>query len=105
MSKMKEMLEALETIRVTAQGIIDEVECIRGMLSASDEPVKAETEPAKPEKTYTLAEVRAALAQKSTAGYRKEVKALIAAHGAEKLTDINPAEYAVIMKEAEAIGE
>ena len=55
-------------------------------------------------KPASLADVRAMLAEKSRAGFTAEVRALILAHGADKLSGIDPSEYAAVMKEAEAIG-
>ena len=52
----------------------------------------------------TLDEVRAALAEKSRAGYTADVKALIAKYGADKLSDVDPANYAALLKDAEVIG-
>ena len=52
----------------------------------------------------TLDEVRAALAEKSRAGYTADVKALIAKYGVDKLSDVDPANYAALLKDAEVIG-
>ena len=60
-------------------------------------------EPAEDEPTYTLVEVRAKLAGLSQAGKQAQVKALIESFGAAKLTDIDPAKYAAVMKQAEAL--
>ena len=51
----------------------------------------------------TYEDVRAVLAEKARTGYRAEVKALLTKHGVKQLSEItDPAEYAVLMKEAEA---
>ena len=56
-------------------------------------------------KTYSLEEVRRILADKSRAGYRAEVKALLTAHGASRLSDItDPAALSALALEAEVIG-
>ena len=52
----------------------------------------------------TLDEVRAALAEKSRAGYTADVKALIAKYGADKLSDVDPANYEALLQESEVIG-
>ena len=58
----------------------------------------------KPEpKPLTLEQVRAALAEKSRAGHTAEVKALLIKHGADKLSDIDPAEYPALLAEAEVL--
>ena len=62
----------------------------------------AET-PAPETKPLTLEQVRAALAEKSRAGHTAEVKALLIKHGADKLSDIDPAEYPALLAEAEVL--
>ncbi len=54
-------------------------------------------------KEYTFTEVRTFLADKSRAGHTAEVKKILAAHGADKLSDLDRAEYAAVMAEAEVL--
>lgn len=70
--------------------------------AAKDEPEAAPT-PAPEKKTLTLEEVRAVLAEKSRAGHTAEVRALLNKHGADKLSDIDPAEYPVLLADAEVL--
>lgn len=60
---------------------------------------KAEPE----EKPLTLEEVRAVLAEKSRAGHTAEVKEMLNKHGADKLSEIDPAEYPALLAEAEVL--
>jgi len=55
------------------------------------------------EKPLTLEEIRAVLAEKSRAGHTAEVKELLNKHGADKLSEIDPAEYAALLAEAEVL--
>ncbi len=55
------------------------------------------------EKALTLEEVRAVLAEKSRSGHTEEVRGLLAKHGADKLSEIDPAEYAALLAEAEVL--
>lgn len=64
--------------------------------------VAKQVEKAEP-KPLTLEQVRAALAEKSRAGHTSEVKALLIKHGADKLSDIDPAEYPALFAEAEVL--
>lgn len=65
---------------------------------------KVESSMEKPEpKSLTLEQVRAALAEKSRAGHTAEVKALLIKHGADKLSDIDPAEYPALLAEVEVL--
>lgn len=70
-----------------------------------EKPPKEEAIPAEePAKEWMLEEVRMILADKSRAGYTEEVRTLISKYGADKLSDIKPADYAALMAEAEVIG-
>lgn len=51
-------------------------------------------------KPIPIEKVRAALAEKSQSGKQPEVKALIQKYGAKKLTDVDPVNYADLMKDA-----
>ena len=55
------------------------------------------------EKPLTLEEVRAVLAEKSRSGHTEEVRGLLAKHGADKLSEIAPAEYPMLLAEAEGL--
>ena len=65
--------------------------------NAAKQVEKAEPKP------LTLEQVRAALAEKSRAGHTAEVKALLIKHGADKLSDIDPAEYPALLADAEVL--
>ena len=51
-----------------------------------------------------MEDVRKVLAEKSSAGFTAEVRALLEKHGGTKLSAISEAEYPAIMKEAKEIG-
>ena len=62
------------------------------------EPPKQEK---KPEKKYTMADVRKKLSSLSSGGKTSEVRELLFKHGANRLSEIKPEDYAVLMEEAE----
>ena len=65
---------------------------------------KEETPVEKPKsKPLSLEQVRAVLAEKSRAGHTAEVKALLLKHGADKLSDIDPAEYPALLADEEVL--
>ena len=66
-------------------------------------PVQSKPEET-PKKQLSLTEVRAVLAEKSRAGFTKEVKELLIKHGADKLSEINPDEYEALLTEVEVLG-
>ena len=87
----------------------EETKTTRRKKSRTDEESKTETAaaeevPQEVPKPVTLDEVRAALAERSRNGYTSDVKALIAKYGADKLSDVDPANYAALLKDAEVIG-
>ena len=66
--------------------------------------IEAKEEPAKNEpKQYSFTEVRTILAEKSRAGHTAEIKKILVAHGAEKLSEIAPSEYAAVVAEVEVL--
>lgn len=70
---------------------------------AAPKQIEAKEEKPEPVKEYTFTEVRTFLADKSRAGHTAEVKKILAAHGADKLSDLDKAEYAAVMAEAEVL--
>ena len=56
------------------------------------------------EPVITLEQVRGVLAGKSRDGYTAEVRAIITRHGANRLSEIKPEDYAAVLKEAEELG-
>ena len=73
---------------------------------AAKNTAKKDTKAAKQEpeeKPLTLEEVRAVLAEKSRSGHTEEVRGLLAKHGADKLSEIAPAEYPMLLAEAEVL--
>ena len=116
MSKMKLLLDVVSDLRSLAdslQAVADAV--AQGGQEQPDqtteerpaqEPEKktaAKKEEKAEPKPLTLERVRAALAEKSRAGHTSEVKALLIKHGADKLSDIEPAEYPALLAEAEVL--
>ena len=78
----------------------------RGGKAAAKNTAKKDAKAAKQgpeEKPLTLEEVRAVLAEKSRSGHTEEVRELLAKHGADKLSEIDPAEYAALLAEAEVL--
>ena len=81
-------------------------EALLRIAAAMEKPTVDEKvdEPLKEEKPLTLENIRSVLAEKSRDGYTAEVRGLLQKHGAGKLSEVSPAEYAVLLKEAEVLG-
>ena len=113
MGKMSELAAELAELKRCGEVLVGISETLAEMFSGSyEEPAagakaeektekKAEKEP-KAEKV-TLAEVRAVLAEKSRAGFTAEVRELLAKHGADKLSGIDPSEYAALVADVEVL--
>ncbi len=54
---------------------------------------------------HTLEEVRKVLAELSKDGLTDKVREIVKKHGADRLSEVNSAEYAEILKEAETLGK
>jgi len=110
MSKMAEMAQTIEELRSAAASINAAADWLYQQFSGDDAPeqkapeapAKAKKEKPKPE--IKLEDVRAVLAEKSRAGHTAEVRALLKKYGAAKLSEIDPANYEALMKDAEVIG-
>ena len=100
MGKMSELEMIVKELRGYGENLIRIAEEMTEMFSAS---VQSEPEEAS-KKQLSLTEVRAVLAEKSRAGFTKEVKELLIKHGADKLSEINPAEYEALLAEVEVLG-
>lgn len=86
---MQDIIDQLAVIRVQ----LDELEKeIRGMM-----PEKEEKPP------VTMADVRRLMAEKWNLGKRDEVRSLLAAYGAQKLTDVSPGHYEELAEKIEAL--
>ena len=124
MSKMGQLAAELDELRHCGEILIGISDTLREMFSGEEEPETQEAPAAKPkgkpktgkpaptqepesaetEKTLSLADVRAVLAEKSRAGFTEEVKALIAKHGADRLSEVLETEYAALLADAEVLG-
>jgi len=102
MSKMAELDAAVAELRRCGETLISVSETLRGLFSSEDEKAAA-PEPTPQPKPVKLEEVRAVLAQKSVEGHTAEVQALIRKHGADKLSQVDPAHYAALIQEAEVL--
>jgi hypothetical protein len=101
MSKTAEWDAAVAQLRQCGESLIDTSETLRELFS--DTELESESAPKPFEKTLTLEDVRAVLAEKSVQGHTAKVQALIHKHGAERLSQMDPDEYAGLLVEAEAL--
>ena len=95
MSKMSELSQVLDEMIACGEGMI---KAAKDIFSSTEEA------PAKTAPSYTKEDVRGILAAKSAAGFKKEVKELLEKFGAQQLKQVEPKDYAALLKEAEVIG-
>ena len=116
MSKMKLLLDVVSDLRSLADSLQAVADAVAQGGQEQPDQTTEEKPAQKPEKKnvakqvekaepkpLTLEQVRAALAEKSRAGHTSEIKALLIKHGADKLSDIDPAEYPALLAEAEVL--
>ena len=114
MGTMGELADAVSELRRCGEMLVSVSEMLAGLFSSevTEEPKKRTEktksgkkagQPEKKEKSLTLEEVRAVLAEKSRSGHTEEVRELLAKHGADKLSEIDPAEYPALLAEAEVL--
>lgn len=102
MSKMAELDAAVAELRRCGEALIVVSETLRDMFSGNDER-QVDVQPQPTVKILTLEDVRAVLAQKSVEGHTAAVQALIRKYGADKLSRVDPAHYADLLREAEVL--
>lgn len=101
MGKMNELNLCVGELRSAAQSLTAVADSLTALFSGD----KAESAPVAPAtKPVTLEQVRAVLAEKSRDGHTAAVRALLEKHGAAKLSEIDSAEYASLLAEAEVLG-
>ena len=98
MAKMNELSMLAQEIRETGEKLVRISEEIRELYTASGEK---ETETS----AVTLEDVRAVLARKTRVSKEntEAIRQLLLRHGAQRLSQIKPEEYAAVLKEAEVI--
>lgn len=106
MSKMSELDICVGELRNAAQSLNAVADSLASLIGGNtlDDSVSQESMvPAPTPKPITLEQVRAVLAEKSRDGYTTKIRELLEKHGASKLSEIDPVEYAAMLKEAEAL--
>lgn len=107
MSKMNDMAMTIEELRGAAAAISDAADWLSKQFGsdADEQPVKETAPQPEPKPQLTLEQVRAVLADKSRAGHTAAVRELLLKYGASKLSQIDPANYEALMREAEVLGD
>lgn len=116
MSKVQLLLDVVDNMRALA----DSIQAVANTMRGNDpersaeatptpepvQPVPAEPEPIQapePVKQITLPELRAALGKLSRGGYTDQIRDLIRKYGADRLGEVDSANYGALLKEAEEL--
>lgn len=107
MSKMSEISASIEELRRCAVVISETADWLSELFGGKPEETAPTTPAPEPEKpkvpTLTLEKVRAALAQKSRDRYTEQIRSLLQKYGSDKLSGIDPKDYAALMADAEGL--
>ena len=98
--KLVTVANLLKDLAMAVVAVAEEFGEVKVVEKVPEEQPKA----AEPVKKYSMEDVRKVLAEKSSAGFTAEVRALLEKHGGTKLSAIAEAEYPAIMEEAKEIG-
>lgn len=118
MSKVSQLSMLVDELKKCGETLVGISEGLADMFSSADEekqPAKKATpkkkvaeepkpEPQLEEKPLTLEDVRAVCADKSRNGFTAEVKTILIKHGADKLSEVDSAEYKALLAEVEVLG-
>jgi hypothetical protein len=96
MDKAKLLLDVASDLRKLA----DSVQAAAGGIPGNESD---QLTPQPEKKAVTLEQVRAVLADKSHDGFTDDVRVLLEKHGAKKLSEIDPANYAALLADAEKL--
>lgn len=117
MGNVSELSMLVDELKKCGEALIGISEELADMFSSTEEekppvkkaaPKKKTAEEPKPElqeeKPLTLEDVRAVCADRSRKGFTAEVKAILTKHSADKLSEVDPAEYKALLAEVEVLG-
>ena len=116
MSKVQLLLDVVDNMRALADSILAVANTMRENEATRPpepapapepiQPVSPKPEPIpvpKPVKPITLPELRTALGKLSRDGYTDQIRGLIQKYGADRLGEVDPANYSALLKEAEEL--
>ena len=92
--ELADMSKKLSAMSEVLGGLLPEV---KGAAPEPEDPEAGKAE-------VSFVELRKLFTEKSRAGHTAEVKGILTAHGADRLSDLDPAEYAAVMAEAGVLG-
>ena len=100
-----ELTDKLQKVVRDIRSLADSVEAVYTVLTDSlpNEAKETPKLPVKEQLAISLEQVRGVLADKSRNGHTADVRAIIQKYGVDRLSDIDPKDYAAVLKEAEVL--
>ena len=108
MNKTSELNQVLSELKGCGKTLMRIAESLTDMLSSTDDEsenaIEASTPPTdQTKKEYSFLDVRKKFVEVARAGHTEALKELLKKYGAEKLSSVDPSQYAAMLADAEAI--
>ncbi len=103
MDKTKLILETAQNLLKAAQDLRSLADSVQAVSTLVTDSLSGKKKEELPDPEIPLEKVRGVLADKSRNGHTAEIRAIIQKYGADRLSDIDPKDYASILKEAEVL--
>ena len=108
MSKTSELNKVLSELKGCGKTLTSIADSLKDILSSidveSENAIEASTPPTdQTKKEYSFLDVRKKFVEVARAGHTEALKELLKKYGAEKLSSVDPSQYAAMLADAEAI--
>ena len=108
MNKTSELNQVLSELKGCGKNLISIADSLKGIISSTDNEsenaIESAAIPTKQTKEeYSFLDVRKKFAEMARAGHTEALKELLKKYGAEKLSSVDPSQYAAMLADAEAI--
>ena len=108
MSKTSDLSQVLSELKGCGKTLMRIADSLTDMLSSTDDESENATEASaipteQTKKEYSFLDVRKKFVEVARAGHTEALKELLKKYGAEKLSSVDPSQYAAMLADAEAI--
>ena len=108
MSKTSDLSQVLSELKGCGKTLMRIADSLTDMLSSTDveseNAIEASTPPTdQTKKEYSFLDVRKKFVEVARAGHTEALKELLKKYGAEKLSSVDPSQYAAMLADVEAI--
>ena len=108
MNKTSELNQVLSELKGCGKTLTSIADSLKDILSSTkvepENAIEALTPPTEQtKKEYSFLDVRKKFAEMARAGHTEALKELLKKYGAEKLSSVDPSQYAAMLADAEAI--